>query len=103
VYLTGRYSVHLCGGTFDVAGMCYVGGLPAIQFGRSQHVGWGITNNICSQRDLYREEFDASRGDGGSFLFEGEWQPATQVLEQIQGTFTHTPHHTTPHHTTPFR
>lgn len=43
------YQAHLCGGSFDVVGMCHVG-VPAIMFGRNQHVAWGITNNICSQR-----------------------------------------------------
>jgi penicillin amidase len=58
--------------------MCYVG-IPAIMFGRNRHVGWGITNNICSQRDLYKEQYDESKG----FLFEGAFEPAGRATEVI--------------------
>ena len=49
------YEVHLQGGSFDVAGCAYVG-MPAVIIGRNRRMAWGITNNICSQRDLYREQ-----------------------------------------------
>src|SRR5207249_11687339 len=48
------YEVHLSGGSFDLAGAGFVG-YPGLTFGRNRHVAWGITNNICSQRDLYLE------------------------------------------------
>src|SRR5262249_61113775 len=51
------YEVHLRGGSFDVAGTGYAG-IPAVFFGRTPRVAWGITNNICSQRDLYQERTD---------------------------------------------
>lgn len=38
------YEVHLCGGSFQVAGMAYVG-MPAVMFGRNERVAWGCTNN----------------------------------------------------------
>src|SRR5436190_9950398 len=47
------YEAHLCGGGFNVAGMAYAG-MPAIMFGRNERVAWGLTNNICSLRDLYQ-------------------------------------------------
>jgi len=73
------YEAHLQGGSFDVAGMAYVG-MPAIMFGRNRQVGWSITNNICSQRDLYQEKTDAKHP--GCFLYDGQWEPA-QTREEI--------------------
>lgn len=67
------YEVHLCGGSFNVAGMTYVG-MPAVMFGRNEHVAWGCTNNICSQRDMYQERTDPAHP--GCFLFDGRWEPA---------------------------
>ena len=75
------YQVHLCGGSFDVAGMSYVG-IPAVMFGRTPRVGWGITNNICSQRDLYQERTDESHP--GCFEFDGAWEPAGELVERIE-------------------
>lgn len=74
------YQAHLCGDGFNVAGMAYVG-LPAIMFGRNERVAWGITNNICSLRDLYQERTDAAHP--GCFLFDGRWEPAREVVERI--------------------
>lgn len=74
------YEAHLCGGSFNVAGMAYAG-MPAIMFGRSERVAWGITNNICSQRDLYQER--TSDEHPGCFEFDGEWLPARELTETI--------------------
>jgi penicillin amidase len=74
------YEVHLCGGSFDVAGMAYAG-MPAVMFGRNPHVAWGCTNNICSQRDLYQERTDPAHP--GCFLFDGRWEPARERRETI--------------------
>jgi penicillin amidase len=46
------YEVHLHGAGYEVAGMSYVG-TPGIVFGRNRKGAWGITNNICSLRDLF--------------------------------------------------
>lgn len=74
------YQVHLCGGSFNVAGMSYAG-MPAIMFGRNERVAWGITNNICSQRDLYQER--TSDEHPGCFEFDGQWEPAGELTETI--------------------
>ena len=74
------YEAHLCGGDFNVAGMAYVG-MPAIMFGRNERVAWGITNNICSLRDLYQERTDAAHPN--CFEFDGRWEPAREVVETI--------------------
>ncbi len=75
------YEAQLSGGSFDVVGMAYTG-MPAIMFGRNRRVGWAITNNICSQRDLYEERTDP--GHPGAFLFDGEWEPERTLDETIQ-------------------
>jgi penicillin amidase len=75
------YEAHLCGGSFNVAGMTYVG-MPAILVGRNERVAWGITNNICSQRDLYQEKVAPERGD--CFLYDGRPEPARELVETIR-------------------
>ncbi len=75
------YEAHLCGGDFNVAGMAYVG-MPAIMFGRNEQVAWGITNNICSLRDLYQERIDPEHPN--CFQFDGRWEPAREVVETIR-------------------
>ena len=74
------HEVHLCGGSFNVAGMAYVG-MPAVLFGRNERVAWGCTNNILSQRDLYQEKTDAAHPN--CFLHDGRWEPARQLEETI--------------------
>ncbi|MFN0017022.1 MAG: penicillin acylase family protein [Pirellulaceae bacterium] len=75
------YEAHLCGGSYNVAGMAYAG-IPAIMFGRNEKVAWGITNNICSLRDLYQER--TSPQHSGCFEFNGEWEPARELTEVIK-------------------
>ncbi len=74
------YEVHLQGGAFDVAGCAYVG-MPAVLIGRNRRMTWGITNNICSQRDLYQEK--TSPDQPGCFLNDGQWQPGRELTELI--------------------
>jgi penicillin amidase len=74
------YEVHLCGGSFHVAGMAYAG-VPGVMFGRTERVAWGCTNNICSQRDLYLEKTDPAHP--GCFLHDGHWEPWRQREEVI--------------------
>ncbi len=75
------YEVHLCGGSFNVAGVGYVG-MPAVMLGRNEHAAWGITNNICSQRDLYQEKIDAAHPN--CFQYDGRWEPERRREEVIQ-------------------
>lgn len=75
------YEVHLCGGSFNVAGMAYAG-IPAVMFGRNERVAWGCTNNICAQRDLYLERTDAAHPD--AFFYDGRWEPARRRDETIR-------------------
>jgi penicillin amidase len=74
------YEVRLTGGSFDMCGIAYAG-IPAVMFGRNRRVAWGITNNICSLRDLYQEREDPAHS--GCFLYDGRWEPAQQRDETI--------------------
>ena len=74
------HEVRLTGGTFNVAGTAYAG-IPAVTIGRNPHVAWGITNNICSLRDLYQERTDPSHP--GCFEFDGHWESARTRTEII--------------------
>ncbi|MFN9373202.1 MAG: penicillin acylase family protein [Planctomycetaceae bacterium] len=74
------YEVHLQGGSFHVAGIAYAG-MPAVMFGRTPRVAWGITNNICSLRDLYQERTDPAHP--GCFLFGDGWEPWHERVEMI--------------------
>ncbi|HVA87307.1 MAG TPA: penicillin acylase family protein [Candidatus Saccharimonadales bacterium] len=51
------FEVHLSGGSFEAAGTGFVG-MPGLAFGRNRRLAWAITNNICSQRDLYHEDLE---------------------------------------------
>lgn len=75
------YEVHLRGGSFDVCGMAYAG-IPAVMVGRNRRLAWGITNNICSLRDLYQEREDPAHP--GCFLYDGRWEQAPQRTEEIR-------------------
>lgn len=75
------YEAHLQGGSFNVTGAGYVG-VPGLIFGRTEGVAWGITNNICSQRDLYLEHSDAEHPD--AFLYDGAWEAARTAEETIK-------------------
>ena len=78
--LNERFEFHLCGGGFNTAGATLLG-IPAVIFGRNARVAWGLTNNICSQRDLYLER--TSSDQPGHFLFDGRWEPARELVETI--------------------
>lgn len=74
------YPAHLRGGSFNTAGTCYVG-IPAIMIGRNERMAWGITNNICMQRDLYQERTDEAHPD--CFLYDDQWIAARERPESI--------------------
>lgn len=75
------HEVVLNGGSFQVAGVA-LAGMPAVMIGRSRRVAWGITNNICSLRDLYQEKSDPQHP--GCFFYDGKWEPERRREEEIQ-------------------
>lgn len=74
------HEVDLRGGPYRTVGIAYVG-VPGIMIGRNERVAWGLTNNICSLRDLYQEKIDKDHPD--CFLFDGGWEPAKVRDETI--------------------
>jgi len=74
------YELHLSAGSIHAAGMAYVG-VPFLIMGRNERVAWGLTNNICSQRDLYQEQADPRHPN--CFLSDGAWEPAKETTEAI--------------------
>ncbi len=74
------YEARIDAGDTRIAGAAYAG-IPAIMIGRTPTLAWGITNNICSQRDLYQERVDADHP--GCFLFGEQWEPERRVMETI--------------------
>ena len=75
------YEARLSGGSFDTAGAGYCG-VPGFWFGRNQRMAWGLTNNICSQRDLYQEMTSPEHTD--AFLYGYDWEPARSLTERIE-------------------
>lgn len=75
------HEVRLRGGSFHVAGGAYAG-MPAVMIGRNERVAWGLTNNICSLRDLYQEKTDPAHP--GCFLHDGRWESARERQEVIR-------------------
>ena len=74
------YEAHLSGGDFNAVGSGYTG-VPGLMFGRNERVAWGLTNNICAQRDLYQEREDPAHP--GCFRYDGKWDKWTEIEEQI--------------------
>lgn len=80
------HEVGLHGGSFDAVGAGLVG-MPGLLFGRNRHLAWGITNNICSLRDLYQERpvGDAHGVDGApAFEYDGRPEPAQVRRARIE-------------------
>ncbi|MBT5124190.1 MAG: penicillin acylase family protein [Planctomycetaceae bacterium] len=75
------YEARLKCPEYDVAGMAYVG-MPALMFGRTPGVGWSITNNMCSLRDLYQET--RSEDHPNCFLYNDDWIVESSRTETIQ-------------------
>ena len=75
------FEVHLRGGSFDTAGAGLIG-VPALAYGRNPTLAWGITNNICSLRDLYQET--VRENDPGWVAFDGRWEQLTAREELIE-------------------
>ncbi len=74
------YQAHLAGAGFNVIGAGYAG-VPGIIFGRNERVAWGLTNNICAQRDLYQEKENPDKP--GHFLYDGKWEESKELIEEI--------------------
>ena len=72
--------VHLHGGGYDVVGTAYAG-MPIPRIGRNPTLAWGITNNICMQRDLYVERLHPA--DEDRYLDGDVWLPIQYRTTEI--------------------
>ena len=74
------YQAHLIGDGFNTVGAGYIG-VPGILFGRNEKVAWGLTNNICAQRDLYYEKENPEKPN--YFLYDNQWEKVKEISETI--------------------
>ncbi|MEZ4506824.1 MAG: penicillin acylase family protein [Thermomicrobiales bacterium] len=72
--------VHLHGAGYDVVGSAYAG-VPIPRIGRNRDLAFGITNNICMQRDLYVERLHPE--DENRYLDGDEWLPIEHRTSEI--------------------
>lgn len=77
------HEVGLHGGSFDAVGGGLVG-MPGLLFGRNRDLAWGITNNICSQRDLYQERPIPSPDGALAYEYDGRAEVATTRPVRIE-------------------
>ena len=75
------YQIQLEGDKFNTMGMSY-SGVPVIFMGRNKNVAWGITNNICSQRDLYYEK--VNKNNANEYLYDGNYFQFEKRSETIK-------------------
>jgi penicillin amidase len=76
------HEVGLHGGSFDAVGAALVG-MPGLLFGRNRQLAWGITNNICSLRDLYQERPVSLPGNGSRPAFEYDGAAEAAAVREV--------------------
>ncbi|MGN6699448.1 MAG: penicillin acylase family protein [Thermomicrobiales bacterium] len=76
------YEMHLTGGDYAVAGAS-IPGSPGIVIGHNARIAWGVTNGMNDVQDLYVEHFDPADPTGRRYEFQGAWENATVVREEI--------------------
>jgi penicillin amidase len=74
------YENHLSGGDIHVTGAS-IPGLPCVVIGHNERIAWGLTNGENDVQDLFIERFDPA--DPTRYEFQGAWEQATVVREQI--------------------
>jgi len=76
------YENHLSGGGFHVTGAS-IPGIPGVVIGHNEHVAWGVTNGMNDVQDLYIEKFDPTDPAGLRYEYQGQWERAELVREEI--------------------
>ena len=71
------HGVHVSGASFA--------GAPGIIIGHNEQIAWGMTNAFPDVQDVYIERPHPQNGRGNPprFEYEGEWEEATVVREEI--------------------
>ena len=75
------HAIHLASGEYEVAGVG-LPGIPGVVIGHNDRIAWGITSAITDTSDLYIERSHPS--DAARFEFDGEWETARVIEEQIR-------------------
>ncbi|MCC6790156.1 MAG: penicillin acylase family protein, partial [Thermomicrobiales bacterium] len=86
------YEVHLHGAGHDAFGACYPA-MPGILIGRNHQLSWGVTNNICSLRDLFVEEINPE--NPAEYRRDGGWTAFAERVDEIAVKGGETVRHTT--------
>lgn len=76
------YENHLSGGDFHVTGAS-IPGTPGVVIGHNEHIAWGLTNSGNDVQDLYLEKFDPTDPTGLRYEYQGQWETAELVREEI--------------------
>ncbi|MBU9710550.1 penicillin acylase family protein [Evansella tamaricis] len=75
------YQTHLnLEGDFHSIGVT-VPGVPGVVLGHNQQMAWGVTAMSSDQEDLYLEQIHPENPQ--LYLFDGEWEEATIIEEEI--------------------
>jgi penicillin amidase len=76
------YENHLNAGDYHVTGASLVGA-PGVVLGHNEHIAWGMTNGTVDVQDLYLERFDPQDPTGLRYEYQGRWEQAELVREEI--------------------
>ena len=78
--------IHVSGASF--------GGAPGIIIGHNEQIAWGMTNAFPDVQDVYieRPHPDNAKGHPPRFEYEGAWEEATVLQEEIYLRNRHRPH-----------
>ncbi|GAB4210435.1 MAG: penicillin acylase family protein [Roseiflexaceae bacterium] len=74
------YENHLSGASYHVTGVS-LPGTPGVIIGHNERIAWGVTNAPVEVQDVYIERFDPH--DPTRYEFQGKWERATVVREEI--------------------
>jgi penicillin amidase len=77
----GWYEMHLVGAGYNVSGVSFPGA-PGVIIGHNDHCAWGLTTAFQDAQDLYVEKLNPE--DPHRYEYQGEWQQAAVVREEIQ-------------------
>jgi penicillin G amidase len=76
------YEMHLSGGDYHVTGVSSPGA-PGIAIGHNEHIAWGMTAGYVDVQDLFIERFDPRDPAGLRYEYQGKWEQAELVREEI--------------------
>jgi len=75
------YENHLVAPDYEVTGVVFPGA-PGVVIGHNRDIAWGFTNAFPDVQDLYIEK--PNPANPYEFEFQGKWEPATIVREEIR-------------------